>query len=284
MRVYMDDLIESLSKERATTGKIIDSLKKMKKEESDQFKRLTMLTTEISTIEKNLNQSVLDPAIKEKIQFVLTTSKSEVHEIEQGAKSQFGSKLAILLNMKGFNLEGNYPKLRASLYSFNVDILANKTDIYYGPEFEKIGTANSIPDNVASIVLKHYEMLNLREFDDKKFLNDLLSSYKICLIQNNKKIGDEIPIPEALSAYAFVTQDRKFKMNPLKKHYAEYDRILFSYDLHRLKERMISGFELKLITAKRADTKNRLDFLWIPSVREKGIGESISGLKFEEAK
>lgn len=284
MRVYMDDLIELLSNERAATGKIIDSLKKMKKEESDQFKRLTTLTSEISTIEKNLNQSVLDSAIKEKIQFVLTDSKSEVHEIEQRAKSQFGSKLALLLNMKGFNLEGNYPKLRASIYSFNVDILANKTDIYYGPEFEKIETSNSIPENVASIMLKHYEVLNLREFDQKKFLNDLLSAYNICLIQNNKKSGDEIPISEALSAYAFVIQDKKFKANPLKKHYYEYDRILFSYDLHRLKERTISSFELKLITAKRAETKNRLDFLWIPSAQEKGIGESISGLKFEEVK
>lgn len=280
----MENLIEILSKERNTTGKIIDSLKRIKKDESDPFKKLSILKIEILSIEKNLNQSLLEDTIKEKIQSVLNNSKSEYYEIEQKAKSQFGSKLAILLSTKGFTLEGNYPKLKASIYSLYVDIPENKTDIYYGPELEKIGTSNSIPDDVASIVLKHYEVLTQRDFDDRKFLNNLLNAYKVCLLQNDKKIGDEIHISEALAAYTFIIQDKKFKSNPLKKNYVEYDRILFSYDLHKLKERTSSIFELKLITAKRAETKNRLDFLWIPSAQEKGIGESISGLKFEEVK
>jgi len=128
------------------------------------------------------------------------------------------------------------------------------------------------------------EKITQRMFDNTNFLENLYKAYHLCLVQNNKKIGDEVSISEITSAYAFTIQDKRFKTNPLKKHYTEYDRILFSYDLSRLRERIIDGFEAKLITARRNETKNRLNVLWIPPLEGKGLGETISNIKFTEAR
>jgi len=51
--------------------------------------------------------------------------------------------------------------------------------------------------------------------------------------------------------------------------------------LYRLKEREIENLELNLVTATRAYTRKRSDFLWVPS-NERGDGVYISHIKFRE--
>lgn len=164
----------------------------------------------------------------------------------------------------------------------NVDINSNKVDIYYGPEFEKLETTKADPDKVFSRIIDLHKRITQREFDDNTFLANLLKSYELCLILNNKKPGETVNVSDILPMYAYIIQEKKFKQNPLKKYYSEYTRTFFSYDLFRLKTRKIENFELRLVTAMRADTKKKFNFIWIPPVKGKGLGESISGVKFKE--
>lgn len=278
----MDDLIKNISKQNNILKKLIQSLKNISKEESDASKRLNVLNTEIRNIDKSMNNLLLDPSLKEQIESTISIAKSELGQLEQTAKAEFGKNLSKMLSENNFVLEGNYPKLRTSVYTLVVDLLQNKADLYYGPEFEKIDTCNPVADEVISKILSYHNSLTQREFSNDKFLNDLYSAYNIRLLQENKNIGDEILISDILYTYTFLVQDQNFKKNPLKKYYSEYDRIFFSYDLHRLKNRKTRDLELKLITARRAETNNRLDFLWIPASNEKGLGESISRIKFSK--
>jgi hypothetical protein len=48
-----------------------------------------------------------------------------------------------------------------------------------------------------------------------------------------------------------------------------------------LKERHVENHEINMITATRAFTARRADFLWIPS-NDKGDGNYISHIKFRE--
>ena len=278
----MRELIKLLSKQQSLLKKISQSLKNISMDEPNISKKVSIATTEIRQVERDLENVQLDSSLKAQIKSEIDAVKLEISNLERQARMEFGKELSNLLSDKGFTLEGNYPKLRASIYTFVIDIAANKATLYYGPEIEKIDTCKAIPSELASLMFNSNEKILQREFDNKAFLENLYKSYLLCLVQNNKKIGDEVLISEIISAYAFTIQDKRFKTNPLKKHYTEYDRILFSYDLSKLRERIIGGFEVKLITARRSETKNRLDVLWMPPLQGKGLGETISNIKFTE--
>lgn len=278
----MDELIKILSKQDSILKKVLQSLKNMSRQEADSSKKISILNTEIKNINRHLGNLSLDPSIKAQIESAISAAKSELSKLEQTAKMEFGRDLNKILQEKGFVLEGNYPKLRTSVYTLVIDFLENKADLYYGPEVEKIGTCNPIAEEVASKIVDYHNKLTQREFVDEMFLKELYNAYNVCLLQEDKVTEDEVLISDILSTYAFLIQDKNFKKNPLKKYYSEYDRISFSYDLHRLKERRMNNFELKLITARRGETNNRLDFLWIPSSNEKGLGESVSRIKFSK--
>jgi len=278
----MDNLVTSLSKQNNAIKKIQQSLRKINKHEPDATKRISILNTEISIVDRNLNKLSLEPSLKAEIENSISEAKSEIPHLEQIAKKEFGNNLNNILQKNGFVLEGNYPKLRTSVYTIIIDMLRNKAELYYGPEIEKVETCKPIADDVASKLLNHYNELNQKEFSNETFLKNLYDAYSMCLLMNNKKIGDKVPIPDVLYSYAFIIQNKNFKQNPLKKYYHEYNRVSLSYDLHKLKERKIDNMELTLVTAKRAETNNKLDFLWLPSSNEKGIGQSISSIKFSK--
>lgn len=279
----MRELIKSLSKQQRLLKKISQSLKNISIDESNISKKVSISITEIRQVERDLKNVQLDSSLKAQIKSEIDAVKLEISNLERQARMEFGKDLSNILSEKGFTLKGNYPKLRTFMYTFVIDIAANKATLYYGPEIEKIGTCKAIPAEVAALMFNSNEKILQREFDNKAFLENLYKSYLLCLVQNNKKIGDEVLISEIISAYAFTIQDKRFKTNPLKKHYSEYDRILFSYDLSRLRERIIDRFEAKLITAKRSETKNRLNVLWIPPLQGNSLGETISNIKFTEA-
>jgi len=162
-----------------------------------------------------------------------------------------------------------------------MDLDNNSIEIWYGPEQEKLDTAKLIPETIKQKLKNAHAQITQRKFDDKTFLSNLYSAYKVAVYHNSEKIGDAAPVTNVLSNFAFLIQSRKFKMNPIKNNYRDYGRVLFSYDLYRLKEREIENLELNLVTATRAYTRKRSDFLWVPS-NERGDGVYISHIKFRE--
>ncbi|AGB05086.1 hypothetical protein AciM339_1224 [Aciduliprofundum sp. MAR08-339] len=278
-----EEILKILSKEKANLQNLLKFVKNIDKYQSDPLTNLHKIKQEVLKIEKTLKQSKLEDFVKERIEEDVQSIKSRVAEWEEEAKNTFGQKLEEDMRKMGFELRGHYPLLKVSFYTLEVDLENFKVLIWYGPQQEKLATCKLAPEEVVKKLSTIHKKLTQRHFNDNEFLSKVYEAYRISAYRQNKKIGDQIPISDILFEYAFLIQDKKFKINPTKNNYKEYGRVFFSYDLYRLKERRLNDMELNLITATRAYTRKKSDFLWIPS-NEKGDGNYISHIKFREVR
>jgi hypothetical protein len=278
----MEDLFLQIQKQKQLLTKLQASMKRIAVPQSDNGKRITVLKKELGGIEKYRPDLRLDTGIAQELALLLDRSREELKQKEEEQKTKFGLELERLLQAHQFRLEGNYPKLRAAFYSFTVDISANKVTIFFGPDMEKLAMTKAIPEEVVATVLKNHEMITQRPLDEPVFLLTLRRAYQMYIAQsrNQKRIGDDAPLPEIHTLYSVLIQNEKFRKNPVKRNFSEYSRPMFSYDLSRLKNRKIDQSELRLITATRSDTRTSMDFLWVPHSDLSLKGETISRLKF----
>ena len=280
----MDETItKTLSKEKSNIQDLLRTIKNIDKYQDDPISNLYKIKHEVVKIEKILKQSKLDDFVKENIEQRIGGIKSKIPEWEENAKKTFGQNLENELRKVGFELRGHYPLLKVSFYTLEVDLESFKVLIWYGPQQEKLETCKLIPEEIIKKLRVIQNKITQRHFNDNEFLSKVYEAYRISVYRQNKKLGDQISISDILLEYVFLIQDKKFRANPTKYNYKEYGRVFFSYDLYRLKKRKLGDKELSLITATRAYTRRKSDFLWIPS-NEKGDGSYISHIKFREVK
>ncbi|MCD6177485.1 MAG: hypothetical protein J7K29_06575 [Candidatus Cloacimonetes bacterium] len=274
-------IMNVMLKEKNTLQNLLKSFKNIEKFQRDPLNNLHKIKQGVVKIEKALEQSKLDEFVKEEIKQHTDSIKSKIPKWEDELKKAFGQKLEIELKKVGFELRGYYPLLKVSFYTFEVDFENFKVLIWYGPQQEKIEVCELVHEEIIRKLKIIHNKIVRRQFNDNAFLSKVYQAYKNFVYRQNKKLGDQIPILDALFEFAFLIQDRKFKANPTKNNYKEYGRVFFSHDLYRLKERKVENKELSLVTAARAYTERKSDFLWIPS-NEKGGGNYISHIKFRE--
>jgi len=278
-----EEITKILSKEKNNIQNLLKVIKSIDKYQDDPVSNLYKIKQEVVKIEKMLKQSKLDDFVKKNIEQHIGGIKSKIPEWEENAKKTFGQNLENELRKVGFELRGHYPLFKVSFYTLKVDLENFKVSIWYGTEQEKLETCKSVPEDIAKKLKIIHDKITQRHFNDNEFLSKVYEAYKSSVYRQNKKLGDQISISDILFEYAFLIQNKKFRTNPIKDNYKEYGRVLFSYDLYRLKERRLNDRELNLITATRAYTRRKSDFLWIPS-NERGDGSYISHIKFREVK
>ena len=278
-----EEITKILSKEKNNIQNLLKVIKSIDKYQDDPVSNLYKIKQEVVKIEKMLKQSKLDDFVKKNIEQRIGGIKSKIPEWEENAKKTFGQNLENELRKVGFELRGHYPLFKVSFYTLKVDLENFKVSIWYGTEQEKLETCKSVPEDIAKKLKIIHDKITQRHFNDNEFLSKVYEAYKSSVYRQNKKLGDQISISDILFEYAFLIQDKKFRTNPIKDNYKEYGRVLFSYDLYRLKERRLNDRELSLVTATRAYTRRKSDFLWIPS-NERGDGSYISHIKFREVK
>ncbi|MDF2955701.1 MAG: hypothetical protein OD815_001317 [Candidatus Alkanophagales archaeon MCA70_species_2] len=274
-----EKITKILSKEKSNIQNLLRTIKNIDKYQDDPLSNLYKIKHEVVKIEKMLKQSKLDDFVKENIEQHIRDIKSKIPEWEENVKKTFGQNLENELKKVGFELRGHYPLLKVSFYTLKVDLENFKVSIWYGPEQEKLETCKLVPEDIVKKLKIIHDKITQRHFNDNDFLSKVYEAYRVSLYRQNKKLGAPIPISDILFEYVFLIQDKKFKTNPIKNNYKGYGRVFFSYDLYRLKERRLNNVELNLITATRAYTRRKSDFLWIPS-NEKGDGNYISHIKF----
>lgn len=236
--------------------------------------------SEQATITKYQKAENKDSDIKNNFEDYLKFLYSKIEEWKEQYKRKFSNKLESLFKEHGFELKGHYPNLKASLYSFFIDFDKPKIFLWYGPEQEKIGNSNIDAESLVKEVIEIHNKITTREFNDKKFLGDLYKAYELACFRAGKILGEQAVILDVLLDYIFLIQNNKFKTNPRKDYYLDYTRAYFSFDLYRLKSRMYDSKELSFVIATRAYTKEKSDFLWIPT-NDKGDGNYISHIKFK---
>ena len=277
------EILKKLSAEKTNLQNLLKFVNNLNKYQKDPINHLDKIKQEVNKIEQTLNQSNLDASVKERVKELVQPIKDKIVGWEGDAKKSFGWNLEQELNKEGFELRGHYPLLKVSFYTLEVNLENFQVKLWYGPQQEKLGTCKLVPSDIVKKLKTIHDRITKRDFNDNEFLSKLYESYKISLYRKNKKIGEPIPISDILFEYAFLMQNKKFRTDPVKTNYKEYGRIFLSYDLYRLKARKFENKELNLITATRAYTQRKSDFLWIP-YNEKGEGSYISHLKFKEVK
>lgn len=274
------EALEMLSKEGENIKKIQETMRKINKlvHNSPSINDVYKIKQCVDKIEKTLKQSKFKETVEQEIQQI----KEKIPAWEKDAKRSFGQKLERTLQGMGFELKGQYSELKTLFYTLKVSFDNNTIVIWYGPMQEELYSIKKLDADIIAQRIKDLHIkITQRGFDDKTFLSDLYNAYKVAVHRKEEKIGDSIPIIDVLLQYAITIQNEKFRKDPIKKNYTEYGRVFFSYDLYRLKERKIDKHELNLITATRAYTRKKSDFLWIPS-NENGDGTCFSHIKFRE--
>lgn len=199
--------------------------------------------------------------------------------IIERSREAFGKRLYEELKKFGFELEGYYPFLKTSIYTIEVNFDKNTATIWYGPRQERLKICELFPENIARELNELHSFITKREFEDKIFLSRVFEAYESLAKVENRKVGDPLPIVKVLLRYIELSQN--FQEKSSVRNFARYGRVLFSYDLFRLRERKFKNYELELVTATRAYTRRKMDYLWIPA-DEKGNGVCVSHLRFRK--
>jgi len=278
----MEEFLKKIEKYILLLKNVQTALKNIAKSEPDPNKRLIILEKEIKKIEKFKLEYKLYEEIPITLSSLYEDINKEIDTLQGSIKTKFGSQLDSLLHAKGLNLSGNYPDYQASFFTIKIHQHQKKAEIFYGPEFESLAKSKLIPEDVANVIFEEYEKITQRAFNEEDYLHQLFEAYNLSLHRMNLTFGSDVPIGEINCSLAFLLQSKKFRQNPKKATFTEYDRVYLSYDLSRLKKRRINNYEMKLTTATRAQTRNRYDFIWIPLGITSSEGKVISGLKFIE--
>lgn len=174
-------------------------------------------------------------------------------------KHQFGAEIEKELAKIGLDLKGHYPLLKTGVYTLNVDLDQTKVGIWYGPETEKLASCKLYAEDVARKLAELNEKITARRFDDEAFFQ---------ILHDAAGDKDHISIPDLVTYLA----DHDVYGTKTKKTI----RTFLSYDLYRLSKRTVDDIEISLVTATRAYTQRKSDFLWIPP------GMYISHIKFRK--
>lgn len=281
----MDDLTKGISNQQNLITNLLKSLKTIDKVDGslNNLSSLAILKAEAEKIDNILKGVSLDNALRIKIEEKLKIVQSNIGKYELNVGANFGIQLDSLLNNYGMKLEGNFPKFKTSIYSLKADMNSYKVNLWFGNEQELLGIYKMVPEEIVNAILKENQRIKGREFNKEQFRIDLYKSYEMCLCRNKMAPGEAVLITEILPILTFIQQDAKFIRDPKKANFKEYDRVLFSYDLYKLKDRIYQNKELVLVTATHAETKNRSGFIWVME-NEQGEGTPRSRLKFVEAR
>jgi len=172
-------------------------------------------------------------------------------------KHTFGAEIEKELAKIGFDLKGHYPRLSTRFYTLDVDLDQSKVGIWYGPEQDKLASVKLYATDVARELQKQHEKITAHRLDDREFMKTLITA---------TGYEKRASIPDIVSDFA----ERNVYGTKSKK----WIKIFLSYDLYRLSERDVDDVRMSLVTATRAYTQRKSDFLWVPP------GTYISHIKF----
>jgi hypothetical protein len=190
----------------------------------------------------------------------------------------FGSDLEKELLLVGVQLTGQYPELRAGLFTIELLFEKGKTAIWYGPKQELLGVCRLSAHEISKRLQAAKAELG-SQLEGDKLVSKIKDAYSRAKADEDSEL---VPILRVLAELAYVLQSQKFHDDPRKENYRGYSRADFSFDLYRLQTYQPNGLFMEkphLVVATRARTKSRRDFIWVPEDAS-GKGVTYSHLKF----
>ena len=177
-------------------------------------------------------------------------------------RQKFGQELETELKKIGFDLRGQYPLLKTGMYTLDIDFDQNKVAIWYGHLQEKLASRRLSAEDIVKELYRQHKQITEHQFNDEEFIRTL-----------HDIVGEKSSTSDIIKEYIF----RNIYGTNTKKTV----RACLSYDLYRLKTRIVDGNELSLVTATRAYTQRKTDNLWIPT-NDQGQGMHVSHIRFRK--
>ena len=249
----------------------IRSFQKMEPRVQENFLKMDRIVEKLRKIVAEINEE--SAAFEQQLKKWVDEKQKSMQAIRKQAVSKFGAELDDEMKKRGKTLSGQYPELRAGLFTIELNVELWKAIIWYGPKKEK---QERCPMAINRVVrsLEALEQGLGSKLSIEDFLEKLSASCKRVL--NGEKQA-RAPIIGVLAEMAYCIQDDRFLNDPKRENFRSYSRADFSYDLFRIGKTSLAS-RFRLVVASRMHTSRRSEHLWIPN-NDKGKGASYSHLE-----
>lgn len=256
-------------------------LKEISRLDQNRIQNLSQLKVRAAKLEGILQRLSLDADPREALSNWASRYKQALMDSEEQLRVQFGAELEQELKKIGLPLSGQYPALKAGLFTIEPDFDKGQATLWYGPKQERLDKCHLTASKVANRIEKAKRQLGSGLSEDE-FLKKLQRAYSRVA---ESQYHEPIPIIKVLAELAHLLQSSRFYGDPRRENYKSYSRADFSYDLFRVQRsepHILLSKKFQLVVATRVHTKQRQDFLWVPE-DESGKGTTYSHLQFKEA-
>jgi len=257
------DEIQKVQRKSRVVQKLLTQYEGLKKDAISNAYKLEDIWLKIDKAAKDLPIE----STKAKIAEWLAVEKRELQKLKNEFQFHFGKELEKALKSKGFELRGQYPTLYTGLYKLVLTFEKGEAQIFWGPELVKKVRLN--PDMVTAAIEGFEKELKGRSWNPEAFFLNLRNAYKRVLTTDSKSEGERASIVDVMDELVFLMQDKKFKIDPIKRNFRGYSRAFLGYDLYRLRK---SGHakELSLVVATFDATKYKGKVIFVPESEERG--------------
>jgi hypothetical protein len=270
------DLIEDLTRQQKSIRLVVQRLQRLSRLDEDRKENMPALVIEVARLEKSGVLTRDGEAATRKLTDWLEQYKGVLRSEALEMQKHLGSDLERPLAELGLTLSGQYPTLKAGLFTIETDFDHFKAIIWYGPRQERLAqcplTARRIVEQVAQSKANLGSGLPSQEITEK--IRD--AYYEVA----GAKRGEPAAIGDVLATLAKVFETGMSSRSTPRT----YTRADFSYDLFRIRQsgaKSLQQSRLHLTVATRVHTKRRSGFLWVPE-DETGRGTTYSHLRWEE--
>lgn len=262
------------------TDIIVASLKEISDLDRDRARNVLQIRSRLDKLKKAQEKLETTHRAHRELSDWLADYANQLSVTQEKAKIEFGVNLQPLLAGQGIQLSGQYPKLQGGLFFIILDLDKWRAAISYGQTMEPLGRCNLFPQDVANFIHELQQHLG-SGLSETELLRKIYAAYRVLSTERNE---EQIPIMRVFDQLqsSFKTSNIGRVVRDSNRHI--YERADFSYDLYRLsisKAQSIENKVIVLVTATRAFTRRRQDFIWIPS-DQGGKGTTFSHLQFKE--
>ena len=262
---------------------VLAQLEAAQAELDPQFKALRTTMSALKTAVRLTNEEKADALPMQKALVKLETAAADVESatldtavsaftaVTQTALDnlafEFAKDLREVFAQRGESVAGRPPTLTIGLLTFKIEMAARKGQWFYG----KDPLTKPIPLSLTGI-LKAYDRQVKRIVNhtlDADFSDKLRIAWQTCMDKRKQRPpGGRINLVEVYSQLIMDRQSNRFRNQPSRRTFKDYEREFFVRDLVLVQEQGETPFRLGIATKNQAEQASRS--MWIPKTAVDG--------------
>ncbi|MCS7183383.1 MAG: hypothetical protein NZ869_09780 [Thermoanaerobaculum sp.] len=243
------------------------------------FAQLQALADQLRELQGKYTESLLpqlNPFLESVAQALETVGKN--------LRANYGAALHEVFAQNGRSLSGHYPLFFSGFFSLEVEVERGRAILWFGHKQEKLASCDQVAPDYLLRKLQDEEQSLGSQLPPEKFFPKLVQAYDRVRRILGKEDGVPVPIISVLLELNFLLQNPRFLKDPQSHHFRPYRRADFAYDLYQVsrhERQELFPKRLRLVVARREQTKHPDKILWVPEDAT-GKGSVYAQLSIEE--